>query len=80
MGVEGADDEDTILKGIEAMENFFRSINMPTSFRELGIAPTEAEMEEMARKCALACGGSQGSAKVLLEADMLAIYKMANAR
>ena len=80
MGVAGADDEETILKGIEATEEFFRSINMPTSFRELGIAPTEEEMADMAKKCAIACGGSQGSAKLLLEEDMLAIYRMANAR
>ena len=80
MGVAGANDEETILKGIEAMEEFFRSIHMPTSFRELGIAPTEEEMADMAKKCAAACGGSQGSAKLLLEEDMLAIYRMANAR
>ena len=80
MGVEGATDEETIIKGIEAMEDFFRSINMPTSFRELGIAPTDAEMAEMAKKCAVACGGSQGMAKVLLEEDMYKIYKMANER
>ena len=80
MGVEGATDEETILKGIEAMEDFFRSINMPTSFKELGIAPTDAEMAEMAKKCAVACGGSQGMAKVLKEEDMYKIYKMANER
>ena len=80
MGVAGASDEEIILKGIEATEEFFRSINMPTSFRELGIAPTEEEMADMAKKCAAACGGSQGSARVLLEEDMLAIYRMANAR
>jgi len=79
MGIEG-DGEETVIKGIEAMEAFFRSINMPTSFKELGITPTEAELADMAKKCAVACGGSQGSAKVLKEADMLAIYKMANER
>lgn len=80
MGVKGASDEETILKGIEAMEDFFRAIHMPTSFKELGIAPTEDEMKDMARKCAAACGGEQGSAKCLKESDMLAIYQMANAR
>lgn len=69
--------EDVALKGIEAMENFFRSINMPVSFRELGIEPTEDQMREMAHKCSLATGGSKGSAKVLFEEDMLNIYKMA---
>ena len=80
MGVEGANEEETIIKGIEAMEDFFRAIKMPTSLKELGVAPTEAEMAEMAKKCAVACGGQQGSAKVLKEEDMLAIYKMANER
>ena len=78
MGVlaEGSDEE-TALKGIEAMEDFYRSIDMPTSFGELGITPTEEELKELAHKCSIACGGSQGSAKVLYEEDMLAIYKMA---
>ena len=78
MGVEeGESDAETALRGIEAAENFFRDLKMPTNLRELGIAPTHAELEEMARKCSAATGGSQGSAKVLHEADMLAIYEMA---
>ena len=78
MGVEaGESDAETALRGIEAAENFFRDLKMPTNLRELGITPTHAELEEMARKCSAASGGSQGSAKVLHEADMLAIYEMA---
>ena len=72
-------DEQIALQGIEATEAFFRSIHMPTSFAELGIQPTEAEMQDMAKKCSAAAGGCQGSAKVLYEADMLAIYQMAAA-
>lgn len=30
-------DEEIALKGIEATEKFFTSINMPTSFKELGV-------------------------------------------
>ncbi|MEA4853815.1 MAG: iron-containing alcohol dehydrogenase [Christensenella sp.] len=78
MGVKkGASAEETALKGIEAMEDFYREIKMPTSFAELGINPTEAEMEKMAHMCSVAVGGSNGSAMVLTEPDMLAIYKMA---
>ena len=78
MGVEPqGTDEEIALSGIAATEAFFRSLNMPTSFAELGIQPTENEMHDMARKCSAATGGSQGSAKVLYEADMLAIYQMA---
>ena len=40
MGVENSGaPEDVALKGIEAMEDFYRSIQMPTCFSELGIAP-----------------------------------------
>ena len=79
MGIEdlGAPD-DTALKGICAMEDFYRAIHMPTSLQELGIAPTDGDLKTMARKCAVASGGQKGSAMVLHEDDMLAIYRMAD--
>ncbi len=78
MGAEpGASDEETALRGIEAMEAFYRRIGMPTSLGELGLSPSGEQLEELARRCAVAAGGKKGSAKVLHEADMLAIYKMA---
>ena len=73
---EGSEEE-IALKGIEKTEDFFRQIHMPTTITELGIQPTEEEMELMAHKCSIASGGKKGSAKVLVEEDMLAIYKMA---
>lgn len=79
MGVEtDLSDDAAALRGIELMEDFFRSIHMPTCFSELGIHPTQEQLEEMAHKCYLAVGGLLGSAKKLDEGDMLAIYKMAN--
>ena len=76
MGVEPAGtDEEIALKGIEAMEDFYRSINMPTNMRELGINPTEDELKTMAHKCSVSVGGASGSARVLNEEDMLAIYR-----
>lgn len=69
--------EEVALKGIEAVEEFFRTIHMPTSMKELGIEPTEEEMKLLAHKCSIASGGKKGSAKVLEEEDMFAIYKMA---
>ncbi len=79
MGVErGGTDEETALKGIEAMEDFYRSIDMPTCFSELGISPTREQMETMAKMCIVAGGGKKGVAKVLYEADCLKIYEMAN--
>ena len=81
MGVaESGSDEQIALKGIEAMEAFFRSINMPTSLRELGVDATPEELKKMAAMCAVAAGGQQGSAKVLREKDMLTIYQMAAER
>ena len=78
MGVENSiSKEETALKGIEKTEDFFRQINMPTNMHELGINPTDEQIKELAHKCAVAAGGSKGSAKVLHEEDMLAIYEMA---
>ena len=78
MGIEaGSDARATALQGIEAMEAFFASIGMPTRIPGLGIMPTHEQLEEMARSCAAACGGQKGSARVLREADMLAIYEAA---
>jgi len=79
MGVsEGLSDEETAIKGIEAMEEFYRSIDMPTSIKELNISPTEKELCLMAHKCSLVAGGAKGVAKVLHEEDMLEIYKIAS--
>ena len=79
MGVTTEDtDEKTALKGIEAMENFYREIGMPVNFKELGIAPTDEQIREMAESCVRATGGHKGSAKVLYLEDMIAIYRMAN--
>ena len=76
---EGAPEE-VALRGIEAMETFYRAIGMPTSFAELGLRPTEEQLVTMARQCSVASGGKKGSAKVLYEKDMLEIYRMAAAR
>lgn len=78
MDVEpGSSPEETALKGIEAMENFYREIHMPTTLGELGVNPTEEQMKRMAHMCSVAAGGSKGSAKELFEEDMLAVYRMA---
>lgn len=78
MGIaEDGSMEEAALKGIEAMEDFYRSIQMPTNLKELGIDPTDEQMKTMAHMCSVAAGGSKGSAKILAEADMLQIYRMA---
>lgn len=76
MGVEATGtDEEIALKGIEAMEQFYHEINMPTNLRELGVDATEEQLQEMAHKCAVGVGGAMGSARLLKEEDMLAIFK-----
>mgnify|MGYP002510448986 FL=1 len=70
-------DEATALAGIAALEDFFRSIHMPVTLRELGVEPTEEQILAMAASFAKSSGGKKGTAKVLYEADMAAIYRMA---
>ncbi len=78
MGIaDGGTEKEAALEGIAAMEEFFRSIKMPTNMKELGIAPSEEELRTMAHMCSVAAGGKKGSAKVLEEGDMLEIYRMA---
>ncbi len=78
-GIEPSDNtEETVMKGIEAQEAFYRSVGMPTSLKELGIAPTDDQKKEMAKRCYAACGGPQGSVKKLDENDMYQVYCLAD--
>ena len=78
MGIsaDAGTDEEIALKGIKAMEDFYRSIKMPTNLRELGVKATEDDLKLMAHKCAVGVNGGKGSAKFLKEEDMLEIYRM----
>lgn len=69
--------EKTAIAGIEAMEDFYRSIGMPTSVSEMGIDMTEAQIKEMALKCSFQNARTVGNFKVLNTEDMEAIYRMA---
>ena len=78
MGVDAqGSDEETALKGIEALEAFFHEIGMPVNLRELGVAATDEDLKLMAHKCAVGVNGGKGSARFLKEEDMLAIYEAA---
>ena len=73
-----SDPKATALKGIEAMESFYRSIHMPTNIRELGVGNlTDAQIEEMAEKCTYFGRRTIGLFKVLQKEDIMAIYRMA---
>ena len=70
--------EATALKGIEAMECFYRAIGMPTNIHELiGREVTDDEIKEMARKCCQDDRRVIGGLKKLYRADIEAIYYMA---
>ncbi len=74
----GLSDEETALEGIATMEDYFRSIGMPVTLKELlGKTVSEEEIRLLAKNCALATGGKVGSAMVLYEEDMANIYRMA---
>ncbi|MCD7817876.1 MAG: iron-containing alcohol dehydrogenase [Lachnospiraceae bacterium] len=73
----GEDEKAAALAGIEAMEAFYRSVGMPTSLTELGIEPTDAQIEEMAEKCSFFGRRTVGVIKKLDKEDVAAIYRMA---
>lgn len=72
------DVEATALAGIDAWDNWCRSIGMPITLTELlGFTPTEAQLEEMAEKAAAVGGGRIGLFQTLDKNDLLEIYKKA---
>ena len=72
------DPEETVLRGIEAMERFYHAIGMPINIHELiGRDITDDEIREMVRKCSRGGTLLQGGFKVLHPEDMEAIYRMA---
>ena len=48
---EGKTIEEIALCGINMLEDYFKSIGMPTKLSELGLNITDADIEEMAEKC-----------------------------
>ena len=72
-----ADPEKTVLEGIEALENFFRSIRMPVSITELGVELGEDQMKELAYKCTYMETRTIGGIQKLGKEDIEKIYRMA---
>lgn len=73
----GLDFEKTALAGIEAMEDFFRSIKMPVSLHELGLNLDDQQIHELAFKCSYEDTRTIGVFKQLNMKDMEKIYTMA---
>ena len=71
------DTEATALKGIEAWENWCHIMGMPINLRELGVTPTNAQIEEMSEKCVAVGGGHVGFLQTLYKDDVKKIYEMA---
>ena len=70
-------DEEVAIKGIEAMENFYKEIEMPISISETGITLSNEDVEMLAEKCSNNGTRYIGSFKKLFKEDMAKIYSMA---
>ncbi len=77
MGVDGADDTAAAFAGIEAYERFLREIGMPTNLRELGLTLDEKQLDALAYNCSFQGTRDIGSIRVLEQADMREIYRLA---
>lgn len=67
--------EETVLKAISMQEDFYRSIGMPVSLRELGVR--EEDLEPLALRCSKNKTRTLAGYKPLAYDDMLEIYRMA---
>lgn len=70
-------DEEIAIKGIEAMENFYKDIEMPIYISETGINLSDENVEMLAEKCSNNGTRYIGSFKKLFKEDMAKIYSMA---
>lgn len=73
----GSDLKEAALKGIEAMEQFYRYMEMPTSVSDLGITLTDEQIETLSHKCSFENTRTIGVVKKLNMEDMANIYRMA---
>ena len=78
--VDDVDADEAAMLGIEATENFFRSLHMPVSLGELKDVGVQSEegLQELALRCSYQKTRTIGSFRVLSYDDMLEIYRLAN--
>ena len=74
-GIDEADQEKASLLGIEATVKFFKSLGLPTNFKEANL-PTDM-IEHMANQVHMLKGGDFGCMKPLTVEDCINIYKIA---
>ena len=73
------DDEKAAMLGIERTEAYFRSLDMPICFTQLGMqVHDEAGIADLAERCSHHGKRTIGSFRVLSQEDMAEIYRMAN--
>jgi len=73
----GSNLEDAALAGIEAVEHFYRLIDMPTTLSELGVHPTDEQIDTLAFNCTFKNTRTVGIIKKLNSDDVANIYTMA---
>ena len=78
--VDDVDADEAAMLGIEATENFFRSLHMPVSLGELKGVGVQSEegLQELAMRCSYQKTRTIGSFRVLGYDEMLEIYRLAN--
>ncbi len=78
--VDDVDADEAAMLGIEATENFFRSLHMPVSLGELKDVGVQSEegLQELALRCSYQKTRTIGSFRVLGYDEMLEIYRLAN--
>ena len=69
-GINAKTPEDTI----QAVEDFYRQIGMPTNMKELGIEPTDAQLDELTKKATNFGGRTLGDFMVLHAKEIHEIY------
>jgi len=72
-GNDKADVETTI----SDVETFYHQIGMPANLKELGIAPTDGQIEELATKCTFFGKRTIGSFMKLGHEEIKKIYQLA---
>ena len=76
---DGERERDLALRAIDTTEEFFRSIDMPTTFTELRIGvQSEDTLRELAERCTFFHPRTVGKFRPLDYDDILAVYRMAN--
>ncbi len=78
--VDDVDADEAAMLGIEATENFFRSLHMPVSLGELKDVGVQSEegLQELALRCSYQKTRTIGRFRVLGYDEMLEIYRLAN--